>query len=733
MAYLVHPDSVPNYRLLVAHRTGAGKTLSMIRCLSNFYSDPRPKVAVFPLTIRLPTLSINYALDNPYRTYVLDKLPDLHEVTHLTDSDLDDIVKVLALHGHPGSAGKPGYLAAPLRAFSYRQIGGAALNAMSWFKPKSGCPPTDRGVNLWCDKIVVMDEAHNLIKPSVDLKNPISVANLEHARDALYRAQRTVMVLFTATPMVDDVTDIDALLTIVKGRGNEHLNDEGFVSAFYGAPRSSYPIVDPDERDVPRIEQVELSGDPDDPTTALGNYLSKIVNRDGTINKAFSSMDKRNLYEYAARHPDHQTRGEFARLLKTPQAKHLVPKLWRAAEYMEAPEFEGKMIFLTSKNHGFFALDTLIRTNPRFKHLRVYSLLGKGIKSERADWNESLKARNYATDAEIKAQFDSAANMDGSRIKALVLNADKYSEGIDFKDVRHVVLVDCTPNWATLLQRVGRAVRHCSHARLPKDKRDVSTVLLVATLPAYVRYKLKAFDLRSVLTVDEHLVLRVINDRAEIEAKMCDLMRSAVDGSILPGAGAATCGSMAYPKIVNGIRLTKEEKAKLKNCATKQHKCVSKAQHEFARHGFEDQEHFHEAIKMCQESRDDCVEDIVGPPDQDYGLNCPPIMSNEECVYHCRHELNLKGKDMGRCMARMHNGILEQATDLTPTVTEAGCPLCPDDLSQIECARFCGAMGLQEGDYYRCVTRTPATQCDYEYGVGPQYLRHPKPPTEHGI
>ena len=81
------------------------------------------------------------SVDNPYRTYVLEKHPRLHAKAHFTDDDFETIIKTLALHAQPGAAGKPGFLAAPLRAFSYRQIGGQALQSMPWFRLHGGCPP----------------------------------------------------------------------------------------------------------------------------------------------------------------------------------------------------------------------------------------------------------------------------------------------------------------------------------------------------------------------------------------------------------------------------------------------------------------------------------------------------------------------------------------------------------------------------------------------------------------
>ena len=723
VAYLVHPQSAPDYRMLVAHRTGSGKTRTMIRVLSNFFDDSRPKVAIFPEDeVALNFYKELMSVDNPYRTYVLEKHPRLHAKAHFTDDDFETIIKTLALHGQPGAAGKPGFLAAPLRAFSYRQIGGQALQSMSWFRPHGGCPTTSRGTNMWCDKVVVMDEAHNLIKPSEDkFKNPRSVENLRYAREALAKAIRTVLVLFTATPMVDSLDDVDALLAIVKGAGNERLSDDGFVSAFYGAPRSAYAEVTPDERDMPLMISVELGGDPDSKTSALGAYLDKALDASG---KSKLTLSKRNVYEYTPVYPSHQTRGQFLADLSTSAAKEMVPKLWRAAEYIEAAE--GKVIVLTAKNHGFFALDSLLRTNPRFRGLATMSLLGKGIKSERADWRRSVQARRGMTEEDIKAEFNSARNVNGELIKALVLNADAFSEGVNFKDVRHVVLLDVTPKWATVLQRVGRAVRQCSHVRLPPAKRHVRTVLMVATLPAYVRRGRKLLDLRSVLTADEEYVLSALHDRQLIEQKMCGLMRNAVDGPLLgPSAGSSSCGSLGVaPRLPK--RLTAQDRRDLDRCAKAQHRCMQRA-HQHFDGAYPDPERFEQAMALCLADRDDCVEEVLGPPGQEYGLNCPPTFEFGQCVRYCRDDLGLSRRDLGRCIARKHTGVLDGAEPAADPA--AMCPSCPDGVS--DCAQHCADLGLVHGDLYRCAARAPARTC--EHPVGPPPTPPPPPPPPEGM
>jgi hypothetical protein len=48
VSFLAHPQSLPSHRMLVCHRTGAGKTATMIQIADNFFRDRRPKILLFP-------------------------------------------------------------------------------------------------------------------------------------------------------------------------------------------------------------------------------------------------------------------------------------------------------------------------------------------------------------------------------------------------------------------------------------------------------------------------------------------------------------------------------------------------------------------------------------------------------------------------------------------------------------------------------------------------------------
>ena len=74
-------------------------------------------------------------------------------------------------------------------------------------------------------------------------------------------------------------------------------------------------------------------------------------------------------------------------------------------------------------------------------------------------------------------------NEHGQRIKVVIISK-AGSEGIDFKNVRQVHIMEPWYNMNRIEQIVGRAVRNCSHADLPFTERNVQLFLYGTTLTA---------------------------------------------------------------------------------------------------------------------------------------------------------------------------------------------------------------------------------------------------------
>ena len=138
---------------------------------------------------------------------------------------------------------------APLRAFSYTQAGGASscgVRPNAVFKCPDGyagsypekLPPIggyadfkNASGNPFSNKIVLMDEVHNLVRPSGEiLRNEKRMLMLMRLRQLLRTAENSVIIGLSGTPLCDVPAEALALQNLIKGRHQQQLNDEGFIS-----------------------------------------------------------------------------------------------------------------------------------------------------------------------------------------------------------------------------------------------------------------------------------------------------------------------------------------------------------------------------------------------------------------------------------------------------------------------------------------------------------------------
>tara|TARA_Y100000816_G_scaffold290511_1_gene279375 strand:- start:719 stop:4156 length:3438 start_codon:yes stop_codon:yes gene_type:complete len=81
--------------------------------------------------------------------------------------------------------------------------------------------------------------------------------------------------------------------------------------------------------------------------------------------------------------------------------------------------------------------------------------------------------------------INASDNIDGSKCK-VVLISQAGSEGIDFKHLRQVHIVDPWYNLNRIDQIIGRAIRYCSHKKLPIEKRNCQIFLHASRDPNVV-------------------------------------------------------------------------------------------------------------------------------------------------------------------------------------------------------------------------------------------------------
>jgi hypothetical protein len=86
--------------------------------------------------------------------------------------------------------------------------------------------------------------------------------------------------------------------------------------------------------------------------------------------------------------------------------------------------------------------------------------------------NKNLSPNN---DIEIEA-LKNASNSNGENIK-IILGTSVTSEGIDFKNIREIHVLDPWYHLYKIEQIIGRGIRFCSHINLPEKERNVSVYL----------------------------------------------------------------------------------------------------------------------------------------------------------------------------------------------------------------------------------------------------------------
>jgi len=90
--------------------------------------------------------------------------------------------------------------------------------------------------------------------------------------------------------------------------------------------------------------------------------------------------------------------------------------------------------------------------------------------------------KNYSrtNDADVK-YLNSPENVDGKKVK-VVLISKAAAEGIDFKNIRQIHILDPWYNMNRIEQIIGRGVRNLSHCGLPFEKRNVEIFLHATNL-----------------------------------------------------------------------------------------------------------------------------------------------------------------------------------------------------------------------------------------------------------
>ncbi|CAE7353586.1 NPH1 [Symbiodinium natans] len=169
-----------------------------------------------------------------------------------------------------------------------------------------------------------------------------------------------------------------------------------------------------------------------------------------------------NLHVFSGAYHDGR-HGCKSRVLNFPH--RCAPKFWRLAQMIA--NSRQKTLVLVSRGTGYrAAIDVLRQAASRaFPPFEVAS-------------------------TEKLAEFNSAANLRGELFPCMVADSSQCGEGVSFRTVRQLFLLDVPPTPTSLVQICGRASRMLGHEELPPKERTVRVQIFIATLPEWARQPL---------------------------------------------------------------------------------------------------------------------------------------------------------------------------------------------------------------------------------------------------
>jgi hypothetical protein len=127
----------------------------------------------------------------------------------------------------------------------------------------------------------------------------------------------------------------------------------------------------------------------------------------------------------------------------------------------------------------------------------------------------------------IREVYNNINNIDGKFIK-ICLGSKVMNEGITLENVKEIHILDVHYNLGKVDQIIGRGIRFCSHADLPKKDQFVDIYLYLATRPNEEQYKTSK-NILTRMSVDRYINYLAISKQKLIEEFEDLLKKSAID------------------------------------------------------------------------------------------------------------------------------------------------------------------------------------------------------------
>ena len=450
--------------LLVIHGTGTGKTLTSVTASQCFLdNNPNSKVVVVsPASLvhnfkkeMLKYKNINHS--DRYEFYSYDKF-----LRNMYDNGFKDKYK-----------GK--YIE------DYRNL--------KYFKP----------INLKGNMIII-DEAHNI--RNFKTKKSIAVVL------ASYSASKRIVL--SATPIVNNLSDLTAIINIVNGKKivgtrKEFLQNE--VKSYIKNITIKKPNISKETKKT------------------IEKYLK---NKIDIVDLNLTSKDFPKKFEHTIKvNMTEDFYLDYNRLLQKEEINSILINNAKAF-YNGYRKLVNSVGIKKGENYYSMKIKKILPIIKKNKSIIYTNWLEFGINplSEALNKN-NIKFGIISGSVSQKERIEIVKDFNNNKINSLLITK-AGGEGLDLKEVRNVIVIDPPWNPAGLEQIIGRAIRYKSHEKLPKKDRNVNVYYMELELPLNIKkmYKKDSFITKTGDTILYDIIKRKIKMLKMIDSILTGLQIS---------------------------------------------------------------------------------------------------------------------------------------------------------------------------------------------------------------
>ena len=510
-------------KLLLFHEIGSGKTCTSIVMAEQFLkASPQNKITVIlPARLRLNFINELMTPCSGGDRYISKKDYEMY-----ISENVSNVVK-MGIYRKFRASMKKYYEIYSFEAFraSLRRSGGLDI----WVE------------NMTKNRMVIVDEAHNLFTQTYpsdlwtaygDAKDPRLLAqggvkNIRNAsvpgenftgmvnflfRYLCYHAHKTCKILMlTATPVFNDVSQFNMMLYLLNNEYTGSFVDEkdlfkllkGRISYFpktmpNAFPETSYENVDIEITDEQRkskhilVDLDTLEGEDDDKDAFMvkgRQAANSALNPKKYMDRIIADPAK-----YAPKI------NAIVNDIETSRGKHVV--------YSSFVEYGVNIVKAILDARGWVNVQNTLKTPKGPTGSKVYAVFDSSM-------NDDSKQKTLA-------RLNDADNIDGRRVR-VVLGSPSIREGVSFKHVQYLHLLDPVWNQASRTQIEGRVSRYCSHVDIPANHPFLKRAV---TNKSYTLYNDdNPEDLLKLKTCDQYIYQTVIPSKLEMVNYIDSLLR----------------------------------------------------------------------------------------------------------------------------------------------------------------------------------------------------------------